>query len=371
MFFAGLGINTPGRLGSPVKWWWGNKYTAASADRADVLSAYNLCSAGDTLAVPSGSATWGSPITINKKLMVMGGGIGNTTLTAGWSGSTDGFFNYTPSADDAFDISGFTFESEWTNCGLYVGSSLRTPLTALRIHGCRFHKSLTSVYTTGEIYGCIDSNQFYEVAIAVRAFGNMGSPWYNWIDLPQTVGASSNLFIEDNTFEGVNGQANTAFIIEGGLGGRYCFRHNAITNWRDYDVFDSHGNQDPVTAPYSPGGSRGTMVTEIYENTFAAGRSGRFLYSRGGKYIVYNNTITGGYSLTINLTDEDGPTRFNYVASYPGYDIITASYFWNNSGITPQLQDPVNDAAYVQSGRDYFTSDPGYTPYTYPHPLRG
>jgi hypothetical protein len=355
-----------------------NVITAASASLSDVRIAVLAANSGDTVVVPPGSVTWNNELNITKGITLQGSGIGNTVITSSYSSSDRGLINYEPSQpvlDEPFRVAGFTFELAWRSCGIGIQNPSRSVITKIRVDHNRFHKALTGIYISAEMYGVIDSNVFYECELPVRSLGP-DNPWYPWADLPVEVGTSHQVFIEDNIFEDVPGQTDTAMVVEAGLGGRYVFRHNQIINWADFDILDMHGNQDPVTPAYNPGGSRGTMCSEVYENTVIANRTNRFVYLRGGTAIIFNNTITGGdYVQEIGLIDEDGPSRFNYVSSYPGYDIIKDTYIWNNvyngSLIIPALDSPATDAAFIQKGRDYFTSaKPGYTPFTYPHPLR-
>jgi hypothetical protein len=352
---------------------------AASTSLFDVQSAVSSAASGDTVVVPAGSSTWSGVLTINKGIILQGGGVGNTVISASISNAADGLIHYeptSPSLDEPFAVSGFTFECKWLTCGVMIENQTRSVITKIRVHHNRFHNALTGVYVNAEMYGLIDNNVFYEGALAIRCFGNMANPWYAWADMPVEVGTSRQIFIEDNEFEDVVGQTQTAMVVEAGLGGRYVFRYNTVINWADFDTLDMHGNQDPVTASYSPGGSRATMCTEVYENTVVANKSRRFVYLRGGTSVIFNNKISGsGYTQWIGLTDEDGQTRFNFVATYPGYDIIKDTYIWNNtnnsSPIVPNLQAPSTDATYIQEGRDYFTfAKSGYVPYTYPHPMR-
>jgi len=78
-------------------------------------------------------------------------------------------------------------------------------------------------------------------------------------------------------------------------------------------------------------------------------------------------------------------TYGNPVVTADGTGAVTEGvWIWNNTGAGPQdsdfiqLNQPSDDQCgngqlvsnYIQEGRDYFLSaKPGYTPYTYPHPL--
>src|SRR5262249_10842781 len=62
------------------------------------------------------------------------------------------------------------------------------------------------------------------------------------------------------------------------------------------------------------------------------------------------------------------------MATYVAPDQIQGTYAWGNTyngaSAAPWVDDRGNVRANIQLGRDYFTTaKPGYTPYTYPHPL--
>jgi hypothetical protein len=352
---------------------------ASSTSLSDVRSAVSSAASGDTVVVPAGSSAWAGVLTITKGIILQGAGVGNTVIRSSISNPADGLIRYepaSPSLDEPFQVTGFSFECDWLTCGIRIQNESRSVITKVRVNNNRFRKALTGIYIDAEMYGLIDNNVFYECVIAIRCFGNMANPWHAWADMPVEVGTSRQIFIEDNTFEDLPGQTNTGMVVEGGLGGRYVFRYNTIVNWADFDILDMHGNQDPVTPSFNPGGSRATMCAEVYGNTIIANKTNRFVYLRGGTSIVFNNTMTGsGFTKWIRLTDEDGPTRFNFVSAYPGYDIITNTYIWNNvnngSPVPPELESPATNAAFIQEGRDYFAyAKPGYAPFTYPHPMR-
>src|ERR1700731_4595842 len=59
----------------------GTTIAAKSVSFADVSSAVNLASNGDTVTVPAGTATWTSTLTITKNISLIGAGIGQTIIT--------------------------------------------------------------------------------------------------------------------------------------------------------------------------------------------------------------------------------------------------------------------------------------------------
>ena len=89
---------------------------------------------------------------------------------------------------------------------------------------------------------------------------------------------------------------------------------------------------------------------------------------RGGDGVIFNNTFEGDFDIPIDLSN-DGQ-RGN--CSYPCPDQIRDTYIWNNTynGSAVKAKVNSNDTNVIQENRDFFSVPrPGYTPYTYPHPL--
>lgn len=88
--------------------------------------------------------------------------------------------------------------------------------------------------------------------------------------------------------------------------------------------------------------------------------------------MIFENTLQG-YKNPILLILEWGTPESNK-AKYPAQDQIHNLYIWGNQ-ITGGSTGPVVDETgmgFIEAGRDYFMEPmPGYSPYTYPHPLVG
>lgn len=353
---------------------------AKSASFNDVSSAVKDAVLGDIVIVPAGNTIWSDPLIITKGITIKGAGIGKTVITSKINDPYTGIINYkpeNPEFDESFRITGFSFHGSWLSCGVNIENDSRLLITKIRVdHNYFFECKSRGVIINGEIYGLIDNNQFYTCYQAFGVFGSIGSPWNPWEDLPIELGTVNQLFIEDNTIEDAIGQSEHSYIIEGGAGGRYVFRYNTIINHTDFEYFDMHGNQQPVISSLRPGGSRSTIVTEVYENTIISNyQTGqRLMYQRGGTCILFNNTVMGtAPKLSIELTEEDD-WRFGFVSNPPAYDTINNSYFWNNKNndkeIIPSLLN-VSDSKYIQEGSQYFNyPKPDYKPFDYPHPMR-
>jgi hypothetical protein len=141
---------------------------------------------------------------------------------------------------------------------------------------------------------------------------------------------------------------------------------------------------------------------EMYNNTISQSAlvQVRPFFIRGGTGVVFNNTVTGTWTIpNINvdnrrsteanpdLCDGDSSLDGNEDATgWPCRDQIGRSagdpnpqesepmYVWNNTLNGNPLTVSVSSGSetHVQENRDYFHAQrPGYTPFTYPHPLRG
>jgi hypothetical protein len=233
-------------------------------------------------------------------------------------------------------------------------------------------------------------------------------------------GGPNWFFVEDSTidFSQVDGN-DGAFDCQNG--GYFVFRHNTILGTGTIN----HG-YDSVDAA--------CLAMEVYNNTFTYNESGSWWVAgigmRGGTAIIHDNTMTGNYTDPIrvcnyrscqygycgdglcdasakgwcdgstgavtlpdgNAVPADGNT--SPTSTYHGWPCVDqigrgakqASfplYQWNNTyngnAITDiTVYDNYNqsggtcyNSTQIVSGRDYINSAmPGYTPYTYPHPLQ-
>jgi len=357
-----------------------NTITAASPSLADVKAAIASASPGDTVLVPAGTATWSghvpflsstTDLVLTRGIILIGAGIGQTNITF----SSPFGIGYQPSStafadNDSFRISGFTFahsgHSDWgRNYGaicLY-GAHYTNALAKNRIDHVRFYRDAgTALWVTGPMWGVADnctfeqtSNPYRSVFIPIRGTGGDRDMWDNFpLNLDQPFGQSDQFYIEDSTMIG-------DIWFEGGQGGRYCVRHCASTGKGingDSDVFDAHGNQ--------PGGGVGdnyaTMKVEIYENAFSqVAKPVRFVAVRGGKVLVYNNTVSGTSDITATfLNSYEEYSDYRSPVNNPATSIQHPNdcYLFNNTKNGAKFTDLT-----ISETLDYnSTADAPYTP---------
>lgn len=371
----------------------GGNWTSDSAN-ASVASCVSQAASGNTITVTgSGSVSWSW--TSTKSLHIIGPGKANLTITGGF-----GFSPTVAEATKVFELSGFTFSGNDIFHPTYPNSS--TPITGLKIHDNAFNNaSVRAIWWPGLEFGVLYNNTFANNNIAISIIG-AGSAGENY---PHDFGSANYLYVEDNTF----GNGISSFVSEQGQGGRIVFRHNTITGYTcgGCEVWDLHGDQ----------GTGGTTISaEFYHNTVNDGGQ-RWMHHRGGQAIIANNTISsGGW----NFTEYRSWGGNGICSPYPAPGQINNSFYFNNIvGGSNQLPTFSNggssgicggggEAVYLVLNRDYWrptfglasarpatctanndtfygstdtdviykctatnTWTPFFTPYTYPHPLRG
>ena len=275
---------------------------AASVALADVQSAINSSVDGDTIAIPAGTVSWTSGITITKSITIQG----KTTVdaTAGTANDQTVVLDdlaannipavaMNPTPGKLVRVTGITFKPGSRNTSLnggVVNVGGTTQSAAVRLDHCHFigmHRN-QSVFVNSAVYGVIDHNLFehpsiYSESILVRMrnwngdtnlAGDKSFADYPWF------GTEKFIFIEDNYFRNTSAQPING-TIDADYGARMVVRHNHC-----YDVqVQNHGTEHRY---------RGTRAAEIYNNDF------HFLHPatalggvRTGVYLYHDNTFDG------------------------------------------------------------------------------
>ena len=227
--------------------------------------------------------------------------------------------------------------------------------------------------------------------------------WYEDTEL----GTDNAVFMEDNYLK----FTIFANAVDSNYGSRYVFRYNTVID----AYIEAHSAQAALT--------RGSKAWEIYENDIS--QSSQTIYRpfslRGGTGVVFNNTLTGSYTVekigldnvrsnwriddptNPGVADGDHPWDKNSgIVSSSGYpcrdqigrgpDVTEAPsdadettilpdqasepvYAWgntlNSSPLTMDVIGTTASEADIVEDRDYYNlENTSYSPFIYPHPLR-
>jgi hypothetical protein len=271
--------------------------SAASCASADVQSAINVASSGDTVAVPGGNCTWNSTVSIsNKKLTLQGAGIDLTNITDNGSGGAA--LSIDASAANFVALTGFTFikGADHPQGMIQVGGAAAE--VAFRIHHLRLWVASSGsrgIYVD-TVFGLIDhvtfdvtapSGSIQMTSLAGSSEGTDGgfTPWTR----PLTLGTANAVYIEDNSY---NYGSTDEDCIDAYSGARFVIRHNTFLNAH----IGFHGTDT--------GGSRGPVSHEVYDNTFTNNTASTFESGRvrGGTGVWFNNTYGGSHGSWYGLS---------------------------------------------------------------------
>jgi len=359
--------------------------TAKSGSSTDIQAAVNLAKTGDTVAIPAGTFQYSGQVFAPDGIHIKGAGMNSTYLIKNDNLSTwHAMITVDAKTGQPFIFSDITLQGR---LDALQGTNRTTAVTSVtdqglviygaaknvQIYNARFTKFIragiefvgSSGTVPGQQTGVIFHNQFTDNWFVNLGYGIAinGSP--NTWNQSVTLGTANALFIEDNNF------TLNRHCVAADNGAIYVARYNTVVNnYQDAGAFDAHG--------LSPSWPRGTRAVEIYNNRVSNGIR-RFAGAeiRGGSGVLWGNTwsgVTHGIALIL-----EPPPASQPLTAYPAKDQIgnpDKLYVWSNtsSGDNVYLNpttDPHGINYWLQPNRDYFLSaKPGYTPYTYPHPLR-
>lgn len=283
-------------------------HTAASTSRADVQAAYDLCSAGDTLAIPAGGPTaWTTTFKPTLAITIQGAGIGNTIITDAVSGSgiNEAIIAWTIPTNGTARLTGIEFrDGGKASSGGFGAIQVYGSTQNFRMDHCKtLNLNNRHIYIWSDVYGVIDNCVCDSSGLRAHIFAFEQSDAYgringngNWENAVGWGGARF-MYVEDCTLTG----ENTLNINDGFGGGKYVFRRNTVHQ----RGFGHHGTES--TQQY-----RGARAAEIYQNT--SDRSGSavdtWMDVRDGNALVWGNTITGSFNSI---------TKFNSYRSFLGF----------------------------------------------------
>ena len=335
--------------------------------QAAVQGAIDASSNGDTVLLQAGcSATWTSTVNIpGSKYLTLDGN--KSEITRGITGGS-ALIALSTSPNGTSRITNFTFKFQsGTGYGpMYISVGGGWSDAKFRIDNNTFNSAGTRTHlTVWDAIGVIDSNVFHTTSggeiIHVEAYGNGNTAGWSYDVAP---GSGDAVYIEDNRFyNAVSG--NPAYFYGGSAvqnyyGARTVFRHNFCQMCQ----FDAHGTAGMV----------GARWWEVYENEFnfvPNANQDKVLALRAGSGVVFDNMTSGSAnsgSGGIVLYEEDSGYPALYQVGRGKDQIANPAYIWNNASTIRASSGSAN----VQVNRDFILgARPGYTPYTYPHPVRG
>ena len=375
---------------------------AANCSAASVQLAIDTAVDGDTVIVPNGSCTWTSGITVTKQITIAGQTKGSVLITHGAGGATLLTLNTGPNFSTVVKALSF-LPGTGTGNYMIVGGSGRPPLihdNYFQIPDFQLNVAIRFERNGGvihhNVFESINPNGSGSGTIQLKPLG-LSSSWStaSTMGMADTTG-TANVYIEDNTFTNLYLSA-----IDCDDNARTVIRRNMFND-------SGAGCHGADTSTY------GHRHTELYDNTFVfhTTPSGGINYPlninwwfqwRGGTGVVTGNVMPNISSQAWGAKPEIRASVYQLhrnagpdacTTTYPAYHQVgrgmnnTAEplYIWGNTGTgvpenlakvdyTPDQcgRDYVTytTANWVQLGRDYFTGTPkpGWTRYTYPHPL--
>jgi hypothetical protein len=401
---------------------------AASCASTDVQAAINSAASGDTVVIPDGGCTWTSGVSISGKGIVLqgqstAGVVITNNVTAGQA------FFIKEDATKHTQIDHLTIVGNSSAVAIVVDAH-DTPDDlngkAVLLHDLVFSDSTAIRMNTNKgVIHSITANNHKGIQEIVQC---KPEQVYNSWRAPSTMGAAdttgeSNVYIEDSTFtlslhQAIDWDDNCRIVIRhntfdnssitshgadtSNFGSRHfeIYDNNFIfTNYGDcnglqtanlaYFIFirgatgvitDNTGLANMVSCAWGSKPALNLTVMDLQRNTGPNPCWG--LGTTGGAHYPAPRQVGHGY---VTGTGHDGTGRTNDLWTYVGD--VEPLYIWNPA-VTPAISDynpgaadscagaPTNydvSTNYLVAGRDYFsdgTAKPGYTKFTYPHPLR-
>jgi hypothetical protein len=360
-------------------------WEAASCSQSDVNKAIGSARDGDTVTIPDGSCAWSSGVSTTKQIIIgaknyspiaLGRGTQSVIIT---NNSSAPLFTFTSGNSYHCGLYGIRF-NEGTGTGNHArfnGSGSKVPL----VNDCywelkdRFGSAsdvaaFAFLSQGGVMWNCKAVGKGATGATGQNIYVSSPRAW----DTASTMGSldtngTINMYVEDSTF--LNAGWHTTPDCD--QSGRFVMRHCII----DGTSGGTHGYTS------HPGEGR---AVEFYNNTYrvtTANRnlSGRYFWMRAGTGVFTDNAVdcgNQGYGNNAQLV-----TIWEGTGAYPqahqtgwGHNgttnVIEPIYVWNNTGTCAYSY--ANDSpGYVRLNVELFVNNgakPGFTKYTYPHPLR-
>ena len=372
---------------------------AANATQAAVQTAVNAAVDGDRVLIPDGSATWSSGISTTKQIIIRaqnytptpagyyqgsvhaGASSRNVTIT---NNTSDSLFSFTSGNSYHCGLGGIRI-NEGSGGGAHLsctGSGTKPPLIFDNYFQVtdRMWPTPHALDMTGLLGGVM-----WNCVLVGSAGDNAGEgaflikePPRGWTT-PSTMGMNDasgnvNFYAEDCTFQ------NAGICPDIDSSGRYTAR------WCDYNGAwaETHGFTSTITGRH----------WEFYDGIFRASMvhrnmAGRYFWARGGTGVFTRNrvdlAVDSGYYAALkqlDIGDNTNPTS-NPQNMQPGWGWETSGghqhdpiYIWSQTGTQAYAWEVRTDYGWqnnIIAGSEVIVNagaKPGYTSYTYPHPLR-
>ncbi len=334
---------------------------AKSAERADILAAYNLAKSGDTIKF-TGEATWTTSFSITKRVSLIGSGTNSAIITFNLPSQTSSGFIVTANGTR---ISGIQIKG--------IKGANKGRAIEVRADKCVFSNLFIDQMYWGfylqDGFNLVHSVHFRDCQKYIRFHGK-GAGTYNWDTYNPIPFDSLNYAVaEDCVFENTSSMPNVGALnaISSQQGASWVVRNSLFKVAKDPygPILDAHGNIDP--------GLRGVVCVQVINNRFEVTSPGEFykLFDwRGGSGIFASNTIVAPSGEMVVLREED-PEGGSLTPPYR--DPHSRIYIWANkigARITP-IRVEANDSAIIRNGVEYFENAPeNFKSLPYPHPLR-
>jgi hypothetical protein len=411
--------------GSSSIFWPNGDIIAASPALADVQSAVNAASDGWRVLIPNGSATWTGGITTTKQIFIgsqnfsniTGGSMSRNVTISNQTTSPTRLLDFTTGNSYHVGVAGIRFNdpvggSTTGNHVRFNGSGTKIPLMwDCGIENSPRNGSSTDISTVAWLsLGGVMWN-LYWLPVNIPAAGGpndgvgLGAVATLTIKSPRAWTTDSTMgSLDTNGDQNVYQEDSTAYNVGFGFpdcddAGRFVFRYNTL----DGVVGITHG--------FTSGVYHGGRHYEYYNNTLQVSSHGRnmarrYFWNRAGTGVMTDNivnqavdTVSYGPMHEFEIGDNTSPSGSRPIPMQPGWgyqsgtDVSDPIYVWNESGSgspaayasgpstgwgfqdTPGGWEAVVLVATSSSdtGKDVFVglgAKPGYSKYSYPHPIR-
>ena len=360
-----------------------------------------------TVGSPNGTYTWPSMLTINVPYVFTIQGASASARPTITVTATTGFGLYVECKHEKpVTIKDMRFEGWKTANGLFMlggGGEDTFRFTNIEFTGANtaaiWISSPGGVSGMGGPYGVIDNCTLPNGGGLIYVRDNPGARPDSW-HRPMSWGTKKAVYVEDCTMSASTPRFGIWGVGDGDHGGRVVIRHCKLRNM----PMGTHGaDSQPLINGQNP--NQSVLQVEIMHNEITVTDAlDTFFFLRGGTATVFDNTVNkegGGFLNTFiktafyRATPGNGvcPVDRYYPADYvgtqqPGSGVVDSPgqdpkmpnepwgsvpiYSWNNRLNLPVVWGEVGGNSFTLPDRDYFVGKPrpGYTEYTYPHPLR-